>query len=121
MEDGLVKIIKHFKLLGISKGHEFIMTPEIAISLIAKLADFNIKVAGCDLWKYLQIGDQKGIVSLLGADFGFDNYDEMSAEQLANELIQILKYKLPDDAELVSLLIMDPLVKKMLWSTENIE
>jgi hypothetical protein len=120
MKEELEKFIQQIKMLGISKGNEFLMTPEIAISFITKLAENDVKVAGCDLWKYTRVGDHVGIVSLLGADFGFDDYDERSASQLAEKLIRTLKTGLPKDAELVSLLIMDSNVNDKLNSSDDL-
>jgi len=117
VKDELENFIQQIKQLGLIKGNELLMTPEIAISFIEKLAENDVKVAGCDLWKYVQVCEKVGIVSLLGADFGFDDYDDMSTSQLALSLINTLKTDLPKDAELVSLLIMDSDVNEIIKST----
>lgn len=119
MKDELENFIRQIKQLGIIKGNELLITPELAISFINKLAENDVKVAGCDLWKYVQVGEKVGIVSLLGADFGFDDYEDWSASQLALSLINTLKTDLPKDAELVSLLIMDSRVNEILNATGN--
>ncbi len=106
----LAMIAKKYRYEGIVKGVEFLLSPDKAISLIDDLARHGVLIVGCDLWRYLD-QSKEHIVALLGAGIGIDSpVDESSVERNAGVVKEFLSEQLPQDAELVSLVLDDPAI-----------
>jgi len=86
-------------------GSEFLFGTDVGISLIEDLGQNGKLVVGCSLWKYVD-RDKDWIVELLGAGFDIGAQPRI-AERAAMTLKKLLLTKLPEDAELVSLIFDD--------------
>jgi hypothetical protein len=109
LSENLKKLIVKYKALGIKYSNELLMPPKIAISLIGELSKNDVMVVGCDLWRYLDKRNEgSGFVTLIGAGIGLDNFKDLAPEQTGEMIQAFLIYQLPNDAELVSLILIDP-------------
>ena len=101
----LLELANQYRHYGIKKGSEVLFQPEKALLFLDDLARNNVMVVGCDLWKY--VDKEKGwIVELLGAGF-IVNELITNIDQAANLTKQFIRAKLPEDAEFVSLILLD--------------
>ncbi len=101
----LSELANQYRPHGIKKGGEVLFEPEKALLFLEDLSRNNVMVVGCDLWKY--VDKEKGwLVELLGAGF-LVNELVTDINEATNLIKQFIKEKLPDDAELVSLIFQD--------------
>lgn len=105
-----INVIEKYIPSGIIKGGELLLSRDLVISFIDELAVVGVLINGCDLWRYLDSDrNPKRIVALLGDgilvhDGGpFANTTEVNAK-IVREYIE---KRLPEDADLVSIIYED--------------
>lgn len=122
MTEDLQNIANKYRSLGIIKGAEFLLPPEIMVEFIGELAKAGVLIYGCDLWRYVDpTKDLERIVELLGAGIDVSKGHEKmpSVERSAETVRDFIKYQLPDDAELVSLVTEDYEVNRLIRLEER--
>jgi hypothetical protein len=114
MVGNLLQIVEKYRPSGILKGVELLLPPEVAISLIDELSQFGVMIWGCDLWRFLDPKkDPKRIVALVGAGILVDDPklpEIATAARNAKAVKEFIQHRLPEDAELISLIFDDAAV-----------
>ncbi len=114
--ENLRQLLKRYKSLAVTKGSEFLLSPENALHLADDLARINVGVWGLDGWYY--IDREKGwIVQDLTADFSVDEklLEQPETANMSLEAVKdFIKTQLPERIEFVSFTFNVPPTTK-LW------
>lgn len=118
-KEELVQIADKYRPLGIVKGVEFLLIPDLMVEFIEDLSNAGVLIYGCELWRYLDpTRDPKRIVALLGAGIdvtrGLTQDNLLSVKRSAEIVIDFVKNQLPEDAELVSLVTEDYEINRLI-------
>jgi hypothetical protein len=114
MKNPISEIVDKYKPYIFIKINDAIMHPKVAISLITALSKAQVLIIGCDFWRFVQLEDEIGLMELAGATFSFDNYRDLDHNEIVQKVISYLRNQFPEDADMVSLLIMDEEVNRLL-------
>ena len=101
----LREIAEKYRPFGIQKGVEFLLPPDKMTQMIDDLAQSDVLILGCDLWRYVD-REKNWIVQLVGVGYDIGEANP-TARDAATMIKQFLSTKLPGDAEMVSLLWAD--------------
>jgi hypothetical protein len=104
------QIFRHFASSGIIWGSELLLSKYMIFPFINALSECGVIINGCDLWRFVDPDkNPHNIVSLLGAGFVIDDNDPLAdkVENNAKIVKEFIKRKLPEDAELISLIFRD--------------
>lgn len=110
-EQRLKAVIHKYRPYGVVRGREFLLPPPHAIALIDEVVECGILLFGCDLWRYWD-AERRYVVELVGAGFLVDE-SECDAARSAALIKDFLIRRLPEDAELVSLISQDGILEDM--------
>lgn len=111
MKAGLIKkVVKKYKPLGIVWGVEFLLAPRPAIELLNDLTKCETRVVGCNCWRFIdrEAKDSEGILEIVGGGIDVDHPFENKIEENAQIITEFIAHQLPEDADLVSLIVDDP-------------
>jgi len=103
MRNDLKLLLEKYIPLGILKGVEFLLPPEVAIPFVDDLVARNVKINGCDLWKYIDRKNNQ-IVALLGAGMMMHDANKETVHGRGEAVKNYIQNHLPEDAQLVSLI-----------------
>ena len=101
------ELFEKYKRVGIKKGHELLMAPFVAISFIDALSQKNIKIVGCDTWRYTKIDNWVGIIENVGGGMEVDGYKDLNTQQIAEIMKRFIVSISSNDVDLISLLFDD--------------
>ena len=106
-EEQIDQLRNKYLPLGIAWGVEFLLPPNVALSLLPELAKMGVVVVGYDQWQY--VDQSKGLVmELLWYDgVGNDRVESVTAEEGVAIVEDLIVNHLPPDTELVSFLYRD--------------
>jgi hypothetical protein len=99
------EISEKYKAVGIDKGGEFLLPPDLAISFIDELSENNILILGITTWIYVDLLDgQKGIAQDLSNDYSVEErlIRAQNVKQSAQQCIHFVQ-SVTDIVDLVSI------------------
>ena len=102
-------ILQKYLQIGISKGHELLLSPNLMVNFIDDLARVGVKVQGYDSWRFIDKDkNPPWIVEITGGGFIVDLPEsKYTAEYFAEIVKTHAANKLLREADLVSLLYDD--------------
>ena len=103
-------IARKYKSLGLVNSTDFLLQPALAVELLHDLTEIGVRVVGCDSWRYLdrEKKDPTRILELVGGGTGAEFPFEISIDENARIIEEFLVNKLPEDVDLISLIVDDP-------------
>lgn len=120
MKKELVIDLHNYIREGIIWGTELLFLPDKAIEFITILASHRERILGCELWRFLEDDkSSKKIVALLGAGLLIESPRSGTIEENALITREFIANRLPEDAELVSLLYENGDIYDIIKNTNN--
>ena len=107
MKSDLDRVVEQYRARGVLKASDFLLKPQDAASLIRELANMDVFVTGCDLWR---TWDEAGtnVVELVGAgDLVNHRLSHYDAHWNAAQVQGFISREWPADAEWISFVYAD--------------